>query len=139
AVGFPGVVVVRSFEPNAPAFIGIPFAIAMLVLVLRVMARRYQWLMPWCYLLPSIIFLLTFTFFPVMLTIGLASTDYAGIRNGELNVSSETAITAVDGATLTIANAASLDCEDLRTGCNGVAAMVYASGELEVAGESIDG
>ena len=139
AVGFAGVVVVRLFEPAAPAFIGIPFAIAVLVLVLRVMARRYQWIMPWYYLLPSIIFLLTFTFFPVILTIGLAFTDYAGIRNGELNLPSETAITAVDGATLTIASAASLDCEDLRDGCNGVPAMVYASGELEVSGESIDG
>src|SRR5690606_30038795 len=139
AVGLLGVVVVRTFEPNAPALIGIPFAIAMLVLVLRVMARRFQWLMPWYYLLPSIIFLLTFTFFPVILTIGLAFTDYAGIRNGELNVSSETAITNVDGARLTIASAASLDCEDLRNGCNNVAAMVYASGEAEVTGESIDG
>jgi len=139
AVGVLGVFVVRTFAPDAPAFIGIPFAIAMLVLVLRVMAHRYQWLMPWYYLLPSIVFLLTFTFFPVILTIGLAFTDYAGIRNGELNVSSETAITAVDGARITIASAASLDCEDLRDGCNNVAAMVYASGEAEVTGESIEG
>src|SRR5690606_9775920 len=127
------------FAPDVPAFVGLPIGVVVLVLILRWIAQRFAWIMPWYYLLPAIIFLLTFTFFPVILTIGLAFTDYAGIRNGELNVSSETAIINVDGARLTIASAASLDCEDLRNGCNNVAAMVYASGEAEVTGESIDG
>ena len=129
----------RLVSPDAPAFIGIPVGLLVLVLILRWFAARFQWLMPWYYLLPSIIFLLTFTFFPVLLTIGLAFTDYAGIRNGELNGTTETAITGVDGNTITIENATTLDCEDLRNGCNDVRAVVYASGEVESAGESLDG
>lgn len=139
AAGVLGVIVARQISAAAPAFIGIPVGLLVLVLILRWYAARYQWLMPWYYLLPSIIFLLTFTFFPVLLTIGLAFTDYAGIRNGELNGTTETAISAVDGNVITVANASTLDCEDLRNGCNDVRAVVYASGEVELPGEAIDG
>ncbi len=130
AAGLLAVVLLRLLGQDVPAFVGIPIGAIVLVLVLRYVARRYEWIMPWYYLLPAIIFLLTFTFFPVVLTIGLAFTDYAGIRNGELNVSSETAIVAVDGATIDIADAATLDCADLRNGCDGVRAVVYASAEI---------
>lgn len=110
-----------------------------LVLTLRWIAQRFAWIIPWYYLLPAIIFLLAFTFFPVVLTVGLAFTDYAGIRNGELNISSETEIVAVDGATLQIASPATLACGQLRDGCNGVRAVVYASGEIDIAAESLEG
>ena len=139
AAGVVSVIAARLVSASAPAFIGIPIGLLVLVLILRWYSGRYRWLMPWYYLLPSIIFLLTFTFFPVILTIGLAFTDYAGIRNGELNGTTETEITAVDGNTITIASAASLDCEDLRNGCNDVRAVVYASGEVETSGISLEG
>lgn len=103
------------------------------------MARRYAWLMPWYYLLPAIVFLLTFTVFPVALTVFLAFTDYAGVRNGELNISSETEITQVEGATLTIARPATLDCKSLRNGCDGVRAVIYASATDVVAAEALTG
>src|SRR5690606_38563025 len=108
-------------------------------LVLRWFSRRFAWLMPWYYLLPSIVFLLTFTFFPVLLTVGLAFTDYAGIRNGELNPTTEVPVVAVDGAALTVADPARLDCADLRNGCNGVRAVVYASGEVRAEAVAIEG
>ena len=82
--------------------------------------------MPWYYVLPAIVFLLTFTFFPVILTIYLAFTDYAGIRNGQLNVSTRTEVVAVDGTRVTIADAANLNCVDLRNACTDVRAEVYS-------------
>ena len=139
AVGVAGYLLVRLLAPEAPTFVGIPIGTVALVLVLRYIARRFAWIMPWYYLLPAIVFLLTFTFFPVVLTIGLAFTDYAGVRNGELNVSSETPIVAIDGERLQIANPGTLDCRSLRDGCNGVRAVVYASGEVTLPAESLDG
>ncbi|MFO7546467.1 MAG: sugar ABC transporter permease, partial [Trueperaceae bacterium] len=138
AAGLGAVMLLRLLGQDVPAFIGIPVGSIVLVLVLRYIARRYEWIMPWYYLLPAIIFLLTFTFFPVVLTIGLAFTDYAGIRNGELNVSSETPIVAYDGAELRIADPGVLDCADLRNGCDGVRAIVYASAEYAVAAASFE-
>lgn len=125
--------------PEAPAFLGIPIAAVALVLILRYIGRRFAWLMPWYYLLPAIIFLLTFTLFPVVLTVGLAFTDYAGIRNGELNISSETGIVSAAGAELRIENPTTLACAALRNGCLGVRAVVYASGEQVIPGESLEG
>lgn len=139
AAGVLGVMLLRVLDPGMPAFVGIPIAVVILVLVLRVIAHRYAWIMPWYYLLPAIIFLLVFTVFPVVLTVILAFTDYAGIRNGQLNIATRTEVTAIDGARLSIASAASLDCEDLRNGCNDVRAVVYASGEVTLAGESWEG
>ncbi len=138
-VGVGGYLLLRLLAPGAPAYVGLPIGAVTLFVVLRYIARRFAWIMPWYYLLPAIIFLLTFTFFPVVLTVGLAFTDYAGVRNGELNISSETGIVAVDGATLTIDNAATLSCSSLRNGCNGVRAVVYASGEVDVAAAQLNG
>lgn len=137
--GVASVAAARLVFPATPAYAGIIVGLLVLVAVLRAFARRFAWLMPWYYLLPAIVFLLTFTFFPVILTVGLAFTDYAGIRNGELNPTTQTAILAVDGAQLTIADQRSLDCADLRNACNGVRAVVYASGAVEATGASIDG
>ncbi len=139
AVGAAITYLVRLVAPSAPTYIGIPAAVIALIIELRYMAKRFSWLMPWYYLLPAIVFLLTFTVFPVILTVFLAFTDYAGIRNGELNISSETGIVAVDGARLTIDNPTTLDCKNLRDGCNGVRAVIYASATDVVVAEALDG
>lgn len=139
AIGVAGYLIIRLFAPDAPAFVGLPIGAVVLVLILRWIAQRFSWIMPWYYLLPAIIFLLTFTFFPVILTIGLAFTDYAGIRNGELNPTTETAILSVDGATLQVESLGNLACHNLRNGCNDVRAVVYASGEVELEGLELDG
>ncbi|MCA9835514.1 MAG: ABC transporter permease subunit [Trueperaceae bacterium] len=140
-VGAAGVIVIRQFAPDAPAYFGILFGILALVLCLRFIAQRFEWIMPWYYLLPAILFLLTFTVFPVVLTIILAFTDYAGIRNGQLSVSTETQVVAVNDRELTLANATTLQCDQLmgsRAGCNDVRAVVYASGSFETTGVSLD-
>lgn len=139
AFGVLAVAGARQLFPGTPAYAGLLAGLVALVLVLRWFSRRFAWLMPWYYLLPSIVFLLTFTFFPVLLTVGLAFSDYAGIRNGELNPTTEVQVVAVDGTSLTVADPLRLDCEDLRDGCNGVRAVVYASGEVEAEAVAVDG
>lgn len=125
--------------PGLPAWTGLLAGLAVLVVLLVFIARRFQWIMPWYYVLPAIIFLLTFTFFPVALTFWLAFTDYAGIRNGQLNISSNTAIVAVDGNRVEISDAASLDCDLLRDGCNGVRAVVYSAEMIAAVATALEG
>lgn len=136
--GVVGYQLLRLLFP-VPVWSGLLFGLAALIIILRAIAQRYAWIMPWYYLLPAILFLLTFTFFPVMLTISLAFTDYSGVRNGQLNVATETRIVAVDGNRVTIENLRTLDCQALRDGCNNVRARVYASGQLEVEAVSLEG
>ena len=136
-VGIVGFLALTRFVPGAPPYWGVLIGVVALVVTLQLIAARFEWIMPWYYLLPAILFLSTFTVVPVVLTVVLAFTDYAGIRNGELDPSSTTTLTNVDGATLVVENPATLACNKLRNGCNGVAANVYASGSLEVAATSL--
>lgn len=140
--GFAGTWMLQLISPSVPSFVGLAFGIVGMIIALRFIADRYEWILPWYYLLPSILFLLTFTFFPVILTIILAFTDYAGIRNGALSISTETPIVAVNGTEVTIAEASTLRCDRLqgsRLGCNNIRGLVYASGQLEVTGTALDG
>ncbi len=137
--GFAGYWLLQLVVPDAPVYTSLVFGIVTLVLALIFIAQRFEWIMPWYYLLPAILFLLTFTFFPVILTVVLAFTDYAGVRNGQLNVSSTSNIANVEGDTLTLENPRAFNCGALRNGCSDVRAIVYASGSLEVAGSSLEG
>ena len=96
-------------------------------------------MMPWYYVLPAIVFLLTFTFFPVILTVWLAFTDYAGARNGALSIPSTTAVVAIDGARLRLADPKNLACELLRNGCNDVRAMLSSVEMVAVEVVALDG
>ena len=141
-LGFAGTWTVQQLAPGTPPYIGLIFGVVALVLTLRFVAARYSWIMPWYYLLPAIIFLLTFTFFPIVLTVVLSFTDYAGIRNGALSVSTETPIVSAAGPELELANSSALRCDRLRgarRGCNGVRAVVYASGRFETSGAELSG
>lgn len=128
-----------QFLPALPAWTGLLAGLLVLVVLLVFIARRFKWIMPWYYVLPAIIFLLTFTFFPVALTFWLAFTDYSGIRNGQLNISSNTAIVQVDSTMVTISDAASLDCALLRDGCSGVRAVVYSAEVITAVATELDG
>ena len=141
-VGFLGVWVTQQFIAQTPPYVGLVFGTLALLISLRYISARYEWIMPWYYLLPAILFLLVFTFFPIVLTVILSFTDYAGIRNGALSVSTNTAIESANGAELVVADAGSLRCDRLggaRRGCSDIRAVVYASGQLEAEGVSIDG
>jgi arabinogalactan oligomer / maltooligosaccharide transport system permease protein len=126
----------RLVVPDLPAWAGLVFGVAALVAILAAIARRFAWIMPWYYVLPAIVFLLTFTFFPILLTFWLAFTDYSGIRNGQLNIASATGVVAVEGREITIADPAGFNCADLRNGCVDVRAVVFSADEVIVAAES---
>jgi arabinogalactan oligomer / maltooligosaccharide transport system permease protein len=130
--GFAGVVLVRLALPDLAAWWGLVIGLVALVSVLPVMARRFAWIMPWYYVLPAIVFLLTFTFFPVLLTIWLAFTDYAGARNGLLNVATTTPIVAYDARSRGRRRPANLACAALRNACVDVRAEVYSFESLPV-------
>ena len=140
--GFLGLWLVQQVVPGAPPYIGVLVGLAALIVALRVITQRFEWIMPWYYLLPSILFLLTFALFPVVLTFILAFTDYAGVRNGELNISSRTEITNVQAdaqGTIEVADVATLRCQALRNGCTDVPAIIDVSGNLTVAATALDG
>lgn len=103
-----------------------------LIVALVVIARRFTWIMPWYYVLPAIVFLLTFTFFPIGLTVWLAFTDYSGIRNGQLNPVTTTDIVELDGTRLVIADPLQFNCADLRNGCVDVRAQLLSLSTLTV-------
>ncbi len=134
-----GFLALRQFFPALPVYWALLIGAVALVAALQVIARRFEWIMPWYYLLPALLFLITFTLFPVVLTVVLAFTDYAGIRNGQLNPASRTTIASLEGERLTLQNPATLSCEALRNGCANVQAIVYASGELVAEGLSLEG
>ena len=136
---FAGIWLLQRVVPTVPLYAGVLIGLAALIISLQVIARRFEWIMPWYYLLPSILFLLTFALFPIILTVILAFTDYAGIRNGELNISSRTEITSVQGATVEVADAATLRCQALRNGCTNVPAIIDVSGNLTVTATSLEG
>ena len=139
AAGVLGVLALQAALPDVPPWTGLLIGAAGMVVALRVIMVRYAWILPWYYLLPAILFLLTFTLFPVVLTVLLAFTDYAGVRNGQLNVATETAVVSVDGTRLEIADPVDFDCADLRAGCSGVRAVIDASGTVEAQAVAIDG
>jgi arabinogalactan oligomer / maltooligosaccharide transport system permease protein len=139
AVGVLAFFLLNAVFPDLPVYWAILVGIFALVVVLRIIAQRFEWIMPWYYLLPAILFLLTFSFFPVLLTITLAFTDYAGARKGDLNVSSRTAITSINGTQVTIEDPRVFNCADLRNGCVGVRANLYTSGTLETTATTLEG
>ena len=58
-VGFLGLWLAQRAFPAAPPYLGVLVGLAALIIALQVIARRFEWIMPWYYLLPSILFLLT--------------------------------------------------------------------------------
>lgn len=125
--------------PQLPAYSSLITGFIVLIVLLRWLVKRFQWLMPWYYLLPAMLFLLVFTFFPVLLTIGLAFTDYAGTRKGDLDISSETRVLEVSGNTITIEDPRVFNCASLRQGCVNARVLLYAAGHAEVTGLALAG
>lgn len=140
AIGTLGFLGLSQLVPTLEPYVGVIVGLIALIAVLRWISQRFSWIMPWYYLLPAILFLATFTLFPVVLTVVLAFTDYAGIRNGQLNPGSRTDIVAVDpqGARLELSDIASLNCQAARNNCLGIRARVEAAASLEVTGVALE-
>ena len=67
-----GTWLLQQLLPATPIYIGLIIGVLALALVLVWIAKHFVWIMPWYYLLPSLLFLITFTIMPVGLTIFLA-------------------------------------------------------------------
>jgi|GEM_PF-467487 len=128
----------RQLSPLLPAWSGLVVGLLALVLALVYIARRFTWIMPWYYVLPAIVFLLTFTFFPVGLTVWLAFTDYSGIRNGQLNLATTSAIVDLSDTRLEIADPRTFNCADLRNGCVNVRAELLSVDTITVPASAYD-
>lgn len=138
-LGTLGYFLLHQIAPAVPAYAGIVIGLVCLIVILRYIIVRYAWMLPWFYLLPAIIFLSTFALFPMVLTILLAFSDYAGSRNGELNISTSTPVESVEGAVVQVSDSASLRCADLRNGCINVPVRVLASGSATVSATKLEG
>lgn len=134
-----GTWLLQRLFPETPVYVGLIIGVLVLVAVLVWIARRFVWIMPWYYLLPSLLFLITFTVMPVGLTIFLAFTDYAGNRNTQLNPTTETAILQAQGSTVQLESADSLRCDALYRGCDGVRVRLNAAGAFSTRGVSLEG
>ena len=74
-----------------------------LIPLLLFAVRLFPWLTNWYYLLPSIVFLLAFTIYPIALTIGYAFTNFSALNSGAPDSSKEATITVVDRTHLRLA------------------------------------
>lgn len=134
-----GTWLLQRLFPGVPLYVGLIIGTLVLVVLLAWIARRFVWIMPWYYLLPALIFLLTFTVMPVGLTVFLAFTDYSGSRNTQLNPTTETAIVEASGTTVQLESGDSLRCDALYRGCDGVRVRLNAAGLLSVQGVDLQG
>ena len=75
---------------------------------------------------------------PIGLTVFLAFTDYAGVRNTQLNPTTQASILEAAGERVVVENVGSLQCAALYNGCEGVRVRLYASGGLQAAGVSLE-
>lgn len=103
---------------SAPLYWLLIFAGVLLIPLLVLAKRLHSKLTRWYYLLPAILFLLVFTIYPIVLTIYLAFTDYAGNRRGEPNRVTETRVLQSDSETLELEHvvADALRCGDACVG-----------------------
>jgi len=82
-----------------------------LVPLLYLAVKRLPWLMNWYYLLPAIVFLLAFTVFPIVLTIGYAFTNYSGQNSGEADSSTRLEVSKLSSNTLKVAPGVNIQTE----------------------------
>ena len=87
---------------QVPAYLILILGVVALVPLLLVAVRLLPWLMNWYYLLPAIFFLLAFTVYPIVLTVGYAFTNYSGINSGESDTSTRLEVTKLSSTQLQI-------------------------------------
>lgn len=123
--------ITASSFPQAPSYMLLIYWAVILVPMAVVLLRAFPWLINWYYLLPAIIFVLTFTVFPLALTVGLAFTNYSGQNGGtpDSGVMMDIASISPDRKTLTVTEPgedtmqATFRCET--TDCKGAKAAVF--------------
>jgi arabinogalactan oligomer / maltooligosaccharide transport system permease protein len=78
------------------------FSMAALVPLLVIAIRIFPWLVNWYYLLPSLVFVLVFTVYPIGLTVFYAFTNYSGTNSGRPDSSTEVKIERISSTELKI-------------------------------------
>ncbi len=78
--------------PKAPPYLILVYLAVVLIPAMLLLVRAFPWLANWYYLVPSIVFLLAFTVFPVVLTVNFAFTNYSGQNSGNPDTSYKTPI-----------------------------------------------
>jgi arabinogalactan oligomer / maltooligosaccharide transport system permease protein len=78
------------------------FSLAALIPLLVVAIRIFPWLANWYYLLPSLVFILVFTVYPIILTFYYAFTNYSGTNSGRPDSSTEVKIERISNTELKI-------------------------------------
>lgn len=79
--------------PKAPPYLILVYLAAVLLPAMLLLVRAFPWLGNWYYLMPSLVFLLAFTVFPVALTVNFSFTNYSGQNSGNPDTSFKTPIT----------------------------------------------
>ncbi|WP_034341203.1 ABC transporter permease subunit [Deinococcus misasensis] len=120
-----------SSFPEAPAYMLLIYWAVILLPMAFLIVKQFPWMINWYYLLPSIIFVLIFTVFPLTLTVGLAFTNYSGQNGGTPDSSAMMDVTSIspDRKVITVAEPGdgtmleTFRCED--ASCTGAKAAVY--------------
>ncbi len=94
-----------------PAYLILILGALVLIPLMVVAVRLLPWLVNWYYLLPAIVFLLVFTVYPIVLTIGYAFTNYSGQNSGESDTSSRLEVTKLSSTQLKLAAGANAQTE----------------------------
>lgn len=118
----------RSRLPGLPTYLLlVTFGVALLPM-LALFRRRFPFLSDWYYLLPATLFLLAFTVYPIVLTMGLAFTNFSGKNYGRPDRATETAVAYVAPSSLRFASdpRTALQCGD---SCVGAQLEVYRGNE----------
>jgi arabinogalactan oligomer / maltooligosaccharide transport system permease protein len=68
--------------PQGPPSLLLVYFAAVLAALLWGLGRRFSGLVNWLYLMPSLVFLLAFTVFPIVLTVNFAFTNYSSLNSG---------------------------------------------------------
>ena len=103
-VGWGSFAAALSVFPKAeiPGWVILLLSVVALIPLLVVAIRIFPWLANWYYLLPSLVFILVFTVYPIGLTVYYAFTNYSGSNSGRPDSSTEISIQRISSTELKI-------------------------------------
>jgi arabinogalactan oligomer / maltooligosaccharide transport system permease protein len=93
------------------------FSVLALIPLLVVAIRVFPWLENWYYLLPSLVFVLAFTVYPIFLTVFYAFTNYSAANSGRPDSSTEVKIELVSSTQLKIIDDTIAGLQCVNPGC----------------------
>jgi arabinogalactan oligomer / maltooligosaccharide transport system permease protein len=104
---------------DIPGWVILVFSLAALIPLLVVAIRIFPWLANWYYLLPSLVFILVFTVYPIILTFYYAFTNYSGTNSGRPDSSTEVKIERISNIELKIVDGTISGLQCKASDCSG--------------------